>query len=138
MPQFSAEDRQQKTARCVELSVKGWNDSEIAREVGINRKTVKKLVEDEYAFRAEHSGPDKEASIALYRALIKEGWERLEKLDDNSTNVSGVLNSIRACRERIDKITGAEAPIKHQDVEEEFVVEWDYLDSPAGPEVEAP
>ncbi len=132
MPPFSAEDRQQKTSRCVELSVKGWNDSEIAREVGINRKTVKKLIEDEYAVRAEHRGPDKEAAIALYTKLIREGWERLEKLDDNSTNVSGVLNSIRAARERIDKIMGTEAPIKHQDVDEEVEVVFDDADEVTG------
>jgi orotate phosphoribosyltransferase-like protein len=125
----TAAEREEKTVRAVELSSKGWTNTDIAEEIGVTRKTVANWIENELSRRAEHRENDKERSIAVYTELVAEGWRRLEKLDDRSLNVSGVLNAIRAAQERIDKITGAEAPLKHQKVDQEIVIEWEDLDA---------
>lgn len=129
MPPFSAEVRREKQIEAVSLAAKGRNYTQIATAMEIDWRTAKKLVQDEYASRSEHRNNDKEAAIATYTELIREGWDRLETLDARSLNVSGILNSIRQSQERIDKLTGAEAPIKLQDVDEEYDVVWDDADS---------
>lgn len=122
MPQFSAEEKREKTEHIIELSAKAWSDCAIGREVEIDRRTVKKLREDELASRAEHrsASNDRERAIATYEAIIVHGWERLAALKDaRSYNVSGLLNSIKAAQERIDKLSGAEAPVKFKDETDE-------------------
>lgn len=122
---LTAVERDEKAREAVELSAKGWADTAVAGRLGINRATVKRLRENEYARRSEHRGDEREKAIAVYEAVIREGWERLSRVKDNSNNVTGVLNAIRAAQERIDKLTGAEAPIKTKDVTEDYVIEWD-------------
>jgi orotate phosphoribosyltransferase-like protein len=126
---LTAAERAEKMVRAVELSAKGKSNTEIAEEIGVTPKTVANLINNELARRAEHRDNGKEESIAVNRALIAEGWRRLETLGVAAPQASGLMNSIRASQERIDKVTGAEAPVKHQRVDEEIVVEWEDLDS---------
>lgn len=105
-------EREEKSARAVDLSAKGWTNTDIAAEIGVTRKTVAAWIANELSRRAEHRENDKERAIAVYEAIIAEGWRRLENMDNRSLNVSGVLNSIRGAQDSINKITGAEAPIK--------------------------
>ena len=121
--------KEELSARAVELHVKGYNFSEIGRQIEVDRRTAKKWVDDELARRSEHRTHDKEKAIATYEAVIAEAWARLEKLDNRSLNVSGLLNSIRSAQDSINKITGAEAPQKYQKVEDEYEVVWDDADS---------
>lgn len=127
---LTAAERQEKADRAVELSAKGWSNSEIGADLGVHRHTVKKLIDDELAKRAEHREHEKEAAIAVYQAIIAEGWRRLADLKDSrSHNASGFLNSIKAAQDSINKITGAEAPFKyHVEVDEEYEVVWDDAD----------
>ncbi len=124
-------ERLEKSAIAVDLSARGSTNIAIADELGVTRKTVASLIANELSRRGEHRSNDKEKAISVYTALIAEGWKRLEKMDDRSLNVSGVLNAIRAAQERIDKVTGAEAPFKVQDVDEEYIVSWDDADENA-------
>lgn len=132
MPQFSAEIRREKALEAVRLSARGLGDSAIGRELDINRATAKKLREDEYASRAEHRAPDKERSVARYEEIIRAAWERFDETDNRSLNASGYLNTIKAAQERIDKITGAEAPIKFHDMDEEYEVVFSDADEIPG------
>lgn len=126
---LTAVERQEKADKAVELSAKGWTNPEIAEEIGVHRHTVRKLIADELAGRAEHREQDKERAIATYVALIREGWRRLETMDDRSLNVSGILNSIKSAQDSINKITGVEAPKKIQHLDQdEWEVVWDDLD----------
>ena len=129
MPRMSKVQREERMAEAVALSARGKTWDEIAEELGINRKTAMKLVDDELSKRGEHRIADREASIARNLAVIREAWRRLETTDNRSLNVSGLMNTIIRAGERIDKLTGAEAPIKHQRVKEEYVVEWDQIGS---------
>lgn len=107
---------------------------EIGAQVGITKDTVGKWLKDEYANRAEHREQDKEAAIEVYREIQRAAWDRYDTTEDRSLNTSGLLNVIRSAQERIDKITGAEAPFKHQEVDEEYDVVWDDADDLAATE----
>ncbi len=117
--------REEKMAQAVELSARGKPYTVIAEELEVSWPTAKKLVEDELARRGEHRGPEREQAIANYQAIISEGWDRMDRLKDTSQNVTGVLNAIRAAQERIDKLTGAEAPLKYQDVTDTYEIVFD-------------
>lgn len=122
--------RAKLTSRAMRLSARGKSAVKIAEEIGLTEKSVRKLIDDELALRGEHRDHDKERAIARYEEVIRVSWERLLGLEANSTAATGLLNTIRASQERIDKITGAEAPLKVQDVEEEIVIVWEDLDGP--------
>jgi orotate phosphoribosyltransferase-like protein len=126
-----AVERDQKTREAVEMSARGMDDTAIGRELSIHRTTVKKLIEDHFAQEAEHRGPGKERAIARYERVIRNAWERYERVQDASLNVSGLLNTILAAQTRIDKITGAESPTKIQHVEDELEVVWPDADGDA-------
>lgn len=109
---LTAAERQEKADLAVEYSARGWTNTEIAEEVGVHRHTVRKLIDDELANRAEHRQQEKERAIAVYVAVQKAAWQRFQQTDNRSLNASGYLNTIKAAQERIDKVTGAEAPRK--------------------------
>jgi orotate phosphoribosyltransferase-like protein len=129
---MSKAERAEKAQRAVSLRARGDTLDEVGEALGITRQTARKLIDDELAGRSEHRAEDKERSIATYEEVIREGWRRLDKLDDRSLNVSGVLNSIRQAQERIDKITGAEAPAKVQHIDEEYEVVFEDADEISG------
>lgn len=135
MPRFSARERRELAEwACVQRAA-GRTYTEIAEEACVDRHTVKGWIESEFVVRSEYRfvSNERERGIALYEALIREGWQRLERLDDNSTNAPGLINAIRQTQSRIDKLTGAEAPIKYREVEDEIVIEWEDLDTPVDP-----
>lgn len=113
--------REEKTTEAIRLSSRGLSIRAIAQDTGVSGKTIRKWMDDEFARRAEHRDEIKERAISRYEEVTRVAWERLDKLDDRSLNVSGLLNVIRLAQERIDKITGAEAPAKvEQEVRPSF------------------
>jgi len=113
-------------AQIVELVARGWNFAKIGKHLHIDRRTASKFYKDELADRAEHRDHEREKSIAQYEAVIKEAWARLEGLNSNSLNVSGLLNAIRQAQQAIDDLTGVKAPTKVQHTPgEEVEVYWD-------------
>ncbi|WP_273843903.1 hypothetical protein [Rubrobacter calidifluminis] len=98
--------------KAAELSAKGWMSKDIAVELGVSAATVQRLIDYAYELERDRWVNGKEEAIAQYRAIIDEAWKRLRTLDSRSLNVSGLLNSIRAAQERIDRLQGNEAPIK--------------------------
>jgi orotate phosphoribosyltransferase-like protein len=136
VPQYSRREREQLSAVAVDLRAQGLTYAPIAEELGINRETARKWLEDEYAKRGEHDSVSiaRERAIAGYELLIREGWKRLEKLDDGSHNVPGILNAICRAQARVDKLTGAEASVKYligpEVPEHDIVITWGDLDNP--------
>jgi predicted transcriptional regulator len=136
VPQYSRREREQLSTVAVDLRAQGKTYAEIAEELGISRDTARKWIEDEYAKRGEHGSASnaRERAIAGYELLIREGWQRLEKLDDRSHNMPGLINAICRAQTRMDKLTGAEASVKYlikeQPAEDEIVMVWDDLDNP--------
>lgn len=131
MPRFSAEERAENTAFAVEEHAKGRSYSEIARELSVDRKTVKGWIDAEYARRSEHRtvSDAREQSIARYEALLRETWQRIGKTGTASLNSAGLINAARGLQERIDKLTGAEAPAKVQHLDQdEYEVVWHDID----------
>ena len=106
--------REEKAQQAVELSARGLSYSAISRQLKVNWKTAKKLVKDELAIRAEHRDQDTERHLAVYDAVQQAAWERFVQTDNRSLNASGYLNTIKAAEDSKVKITGAEAPVKHQ------------------------
>ena len=125
MPSYSAADRDEMTARAVELRARQWSFNRIALDLGVHHDTAKKWVENEHARRSEHRGVDKESHLAVYDAIQAAAWEAFENTSSSSLNRSGYLNTIKSAEDSKAKITGAEAPIKHQDVTDTFEIVFD-------------
>lgn len=128
---LSAIEREEKSLEAVVLSAKGWSDVAIGKHLGINRATVKRLRDSEYARREEHREHDKEKAIAVYEAIIFAAWERFKNTNNTSLNSAGFLNTIKAAQDSINRITGAESPIKIQDVDGDWDVIWADADEAA-------
>lgn len=117
-------EREEKADRAVVLSARGWSYREIADEMGHSKDTIGKWIKDEYSRRSEHRENDKEEAIAVYKEVIRAAWKRFKNTGNTSLNSSGFLNTIKSAQDSINKITGAEAPIKVQDVDEDYEVVW--------------
>jgi hypothetical protein len=125
---LSAAQKEILRPRALQLRTQRRSYADIGEELKINRKTAKRLVEEELSIQAEHREHEREQAIAHYDEIIRTSWERLRALDSASTVGVGLLNTAKSAQERIDKLTGAEAPQKHQNVEPEYGVVWDDLE----------
>jgi hypothetical protein len=127
---LSAAERIEMAQEALEMNVKGKSVIEIGEHLGITRKIASNLVHEELAKRSEHRGrePDREKAIAHYVQIIRAAWTGYQKCLPGTNQAIGYLNSIRQAQERIDKLTGVEAPMKFEDVTEAEVV-WDDADS---------
>lgn len=131
MPKFTAEERRELAGWAVVEHAKGRTYTDIAQEAVVARQTVKGWIEAEYAQRSEtRSVSDaRERSIVGYEALLRETWDRLGKTGTASLNSAGLINAARGLLERIDKLTGAEAPAKVQHLDQDdWEVVWDDID----------
>lgn len=119
--------REEITSAAISRSVRGASLRQIGDEFGVPFNTIRNWLNDEYARRAEHREQEREKAIATYEELKAERWRRLAQLstDSKANNVVGLLNGINADQERIDKLTGAEAPIKYESEGRVYVVSWD-------------
>lgn len=110
----------------VAMSARGMPYTVIAKELGVNWKTVDKLIDDELAARAEHRANDKERHISVYNRVQQEAWRLYDNCpDDRAQNKSAALNTILSAENSKVKITGAEAPVKNESESRVYVVSWD-------------
>lgn len=110
MPRLTQAQKDELGPQCVELYAEGNGDSAIGRLLGINRATVKKLRDDEYAKRAETRDNDIEQHMAVYTAIQRHAWAAFKNTDERSLNKAGLLNTIKSAEDSKVKLTGAEAP----------------------------
>lgn len=132
MPKLTTDERRALTVWAVVEHAKGRTYTDIAEEAGVERRTVSGWIESEYARVSEQRSVSdaRERAISGYEALLREAWRRIQKTDTKSLNSAGLINAARGLLERIDKLTGAEAPVKYQEVEDEIIIEWEDLDNP--------
>lgn len=113
---LSPAEKEEFGYRAYELSVvKKLTYRQIAAELGINKDTVKPLIEHERAKRRfEHRDRIAE-SAATYDAVEAEAWRRLSAFPDarGSMVCVGFLNNILTARTRKDALFGHDAPKKH-------------------------
>ena len=98
------------------LRAEGLSYREVAARLGVNKNTVPGLIAQEYDRRKATRDEERAYAISVYRGLQRDAWKRLSALPVNSSSqsVSGMHASIRQAQERIDKITGIEAPTKSE------------------------
>ncbi len=98
------------------MHAQGKTYREIAQALGVSRPTVKSLIDRALGAAREERSKAKARQLAAYRALLGEAWTRLLGFPSNSSsqNVTGLVNAARSILERIDKLTGVEAPTKTQ------------------------
>lgn len=126
---YTKAEREKLADKALSLSARGMSLRAISAVLGPTKDTIGSWLADELAKRSEHRGQDKEKAIAVYVEVQRAAWERFENTDFRSLNSSGYLNTIKSCQERIDKITGAEAPFKHQDVTDTYEIVFDEEES---------
>lgn len=128
MGRMTKAERELKMHEALTLSAKGKTVQFIADHLGVAWNTASALIDDAIANRGEHrsSEKDRETAIVHYQAIIRAAWETFDIVYKRSPNAAvGFLNTSLSAQERIDKLTGAEAPVKYQDVSEEYDVVWD-------------
>lgn len=113
-PNLTGAGRRKVAQQAYDLSIRRATYTQIAESLKITRQLASNLVSEEQARRTEETSDERDRAIATYDAIIRSGWQRLATTKDNSLNVSGLLNSIRAAQAEIDKITGVRAPEKLQ------------------------
>ena len=94
--------------QAVDMSARGCSTRAIACELGVNRNTVSKLIDDELAYRAEHRDNDVERHLSVYDRAQREAWEVYEAADTRSQNKVASLNAIIAAENSKVRLTGAE------------------------------
>jgi hypothetical protein len=99
------------------LAVQRKTYTEIGAILGIRRQLASTLVKEQQ--ERQWQGRDlsdlneeKRRAIETYEAVIRAGWERLQRTGDQSLNVSGIFNSIISAQKAIDDVTGTKAPVK--------------------------
>jgi hypothetical protein len=120
-------EREEKALEASMLRAKGKTLRETAEALGCGANLVKVLLDEEYRRRKPQRERARSKAIIAYEALVREMWRRLAAFPDNASaqNVNGFMGNIRQTLERIDKITGAEAPTKTQ--HERINVDWSKL-----------
>jgi hypothetical protein len=97
-----------------EYSARGYGVHRIAKEMGIAVNTVQSRLDDYEQAKRQLWHKEDVRAVTTYEEVIQRAWERYEKVQDNSLNASGLLNTIITARKAIDDITGAKAPEKSE------------------------
>lgn len=101
--------------KAIALSARGKNDSEIARDLELDRRTVKRLVDNGLAMRSEHRVHDRERHISVYDRVQREAWRLYDNCpDDRAQNKASALNAVISAENAKVKLTGAESAVKHE------------------------
>lgn len=99
----------------VAMSARGISYNQISKNLKVNRNTVSKLIEDELAERAEHRANDREKHISVLERVQREAWELYDTINDpRAQNKTTTLNIVLSAETQKVKLTGAEAPAKHE------------------------
>ena len=111
---LSAEERHRYGEEALNMSAVGLPIVSIADKLGLNRKTVTRLIEQ----TAEETTPQKVVEAAKarrhYERIIRTCWTKLqdEKLNVNSHNLPALLAQAGAAQVRLDKLNGIEHPVE--------------------------
>lgn len=148
MPRLSAARREELQLEAWGMSGQGMYATEIAKELGVHRHTVRELLRAERE-RKRQAFPDEDVKAAsTYDAVIREAWRRLKSHSDDAKaqNVVGYLNAILGAQNGKNDITGAKAPARsdnrhvHEhdlldlsDASEEFLAELEKRTAEVGP-----
>ena len=113
---LTEEEREALGHEAVLLRAEGLSYRAVAARLGVSKNTVGPLIREEYDRRKATRDEERAYAISVYRGLQRDAWKRLSALPVNSSaqSVSGMHASIRQAQERIDKITGIEAPTKSE------------------------
>ena len=102
---LTAAERREKSAAAYELKTEGGlTYAEVGKRLGISRQLASVLVGEERERRRLELPGEKE--IDHLKAVQREAWARLERLDPNSTYVVKCLRDIIRAQKRMDRITG--------------------------------
>lgn len=98
------------------LSAKGLGHRQIAKEIGVNRNTVGRLLDAEREKKREEWKDEDLKSVVFYEAEIRYCHETRAKVEKKtglqSQNISALTNAGLEARKQIDRIAGTHAPTK--------------------------
>lgn len=116
MPRLSAAKREEHQKKAWSLRGQGLYNTEIAKELGVHRHTVRELLKAEGERRREVLPDEDLRAIATYEAVTREAWRRLKSHPDDARaqNVVGYLNAILGAQNGKNRVTGAETPVRSE------------------------
>jgi transposase-like protein len=110
---YTEAQRAEMAIRAYQLSLYGESHRSIARELGIDHKTVARLLDEEKERRREEQGDEALASAAIYQDVIKRCKQELDG-HPSSHAVSQLSHAIVSARNSVDLLLGLRAPSKSQ------------------------
>lgn len=117
MPNFSVAEREELRAKAWALSGQQMSNIDIAKELGIHRQTVSKLLKAERERRRELMPDEDLKAISTYESVMKESWETFKQLKAHdqlrAQNIVGFMNAIVGAQNGKNRVTGVEKPNKH-------------------------
>lgn len=128
--------RRQKADEAYRLAIRRVTFQEIASALDISRSLASTLVKEEqeriWSSRdLSDLNAEKKKSIETYETVIRVSWQRLGRMHDASTNVTGLLNSVINAQKQIDIITGITTPAIGSDIAAKAQAYLDLLDANA-------
>jgi hypothetical protein len=101
--------RRVRAEEAYELHIARVSNRQIAERMGIGRELVATLIKEQAANYSEHQSTERAKAIATYDSMISQARQRLVRIQDNSLNVSGLINAVISAQKAIDEITGVRA-----------------------------
>ena len=109
LPARAARISDEIATEIVRLSVRGFSDSEIARRVGVHRRTVRRALDRTRAALSinTETEQDRAEALATYREIQRTAWAAVEAAEDlGQPAPARHLAEIRLTQARIDALLG--------------------------------
>jgi orotate phosphoribosyltransferase-like protein len=108
LPQRAARVSDEVMAQIVQLAIRQVSHADIARRVGVNRKTVKRVVDRTRAALAinQDLAVERAEAIAVYREVQRTAWQAVEQALERGRSPAMSLAEVRLAQTRIDHLLG--------------------------------
>src|SRR5690349_18389340 len=112
LPKSTARLSDETQTEILRLSIRGRNDSEIARQIGVHRHTVRRVLDRTRAALVINGDVERERAhaVRLYREVQRVAWEAIDAGADDGRLLGRLLAEVRQAQARIDLLYGLEPP----------------------------
>lgn len=111
MPQRAPRVTEEQAEQIVRLAIQQVSQAEIAREVGVHRQTVKRVLDRTRTTLAvtENTEQDRAEAVAVLREVQRTAWEDAKKARESGRSTSSLLAEVRLCQQQINGLLGLAA-----------------------------
>jgi hypothetical protein len=120
LPARSPRISEEQQLEICRLSIRQVSGVEIARRVGVNRHTVRRVLERSRAALRINSdlAPERAEAIVTYREIQRAAWEAADAVQARGRSPAMLLAEVRLAQTRIDALLGLAPPGPDDPVQE--------------------